>query len=83
LANAACVDEILFGRLDVDVFDPFLSNALVPNEYRGYVRVAKKTDGGALIRETCDCVEIAKYIAPLAGRIECGVHDCKIAYSLL
>ncbi len=83
LPDAACVDEILFGRLDSDVFDPFLPNALVPNKYHGHVRVAEKTDGGALIRETCDSVEIAKHIAPLAGRIECGVHDCKIVYPLL
>src|SRR3989454_9265638 len=48
----------LFGRLDSDVFDPFLPNALVPNKYHGHVRVAEKTDGGALIRETCDSVEI-------------------------
>jgi hypothetical protein len=83
LPDAAGVDEILFGRLDANVFGPFLPHALIANKYHGHVCVAEKADCGALICETRDSVEVAKYITPLAGRIECSMHDRKIVYPFL
>ena len=44
------------------------------------MRVAEKTDGSALISETCDGVEVVKNVAPSAGRIERGVHDRKTVH---
>ena len=66
------------------MFFPFLPYAaLAPNKNHGHMGVAEKTDGRALIGETCDRVEVVKNVAPLTGRIERGVHDRKIVYSLL
>src|SRR5206468_7734307 len=45
--------------------------------------VTEKTNGRVLIGETCSRVEIIKNVAPLRWRIECRVHDGKIAYLLL
>ena len=83
LSYAACIDEVLLARLDADVFDSLLPDTLVANEHHRHVGMAEKTDGSALVGETCDSVEIAEDIAPLAGRIECRVHDREIMYSLL
>jgi hypothetical protein len=80
LSHAAGVDEIFFARLDANVLGRLTPDAFVANKDHWHVCVAEKTDGGALIGETRDRIEIIEHIAPLPGRIERGVHDRKIMH---
>ena len=42
--------------------------------------VTEKTEGGVLVGEAGDGVEIVKDVAPLPGGIEGGVDDCEVAH---
>src|SRR6266481_5080288 len=83
LTHAAGVDEILFARLNTNVLGGLAPDAVIAHKYHRHMRVAEKTDGRPLIRKTRDGVEIVEYVAPLPGRIEGGVHGCKIVNSSL
>jgi hypothetical protein len=78
LTHAASVDEIFFARLNTNVLGVLAPDAVIAHKYHRHMRVAEKTDGRPLIRKTRDGVEIIEYVAPLPGRIEGGVHGCKI-----
>ena len=83
LADTAHVDEILFGRLNANVLDPFPPDAFVSNKHHGHMRVAKKTNIGALIGKARGRIEVVKNISPLLRRIERGVHDGEIVHMRL
>src|SRR5262249_19633407 len=83
LPNAAGVNEIFFARLDADALGGLASHAFVAHEYHRHMGMAEKTDGRALIGETRDGIEVIEHISPLAGRVECGVHDCEIVHPAL
>src|SRR5216117_1903505 len=78
LTHAAGVDEIFFARLNTNVLGVLAPDAVIAHKYHRHMRVSEKTDGRPLIRKTRDGVEIIEYVAPLPGRIESGVHGCKI-----
>src|SRR4029453_11201644 len=83
LADAAGVDEIFFARLNTNVLGGLAPDAVIAHKYHRHMRVAEKTDSCPLIRKTRDGVEIIEHVAPLPGRIEGGVHDCKIVHPSL
>ena len=80
LADAAGVDEIFFRRLNRDLLDLQPLHAVIAHEGDRDMGVPEKTNRRVLISEAGDGVEIVEDVAPLAGSIECGVHDGEIAH---
>jgi hypothetical protein len=79
LSDAAGVDEILFAKLDVNLFLLGAMGAFVADEGALDVSMTEETDGSVLVGETGGGIEVAKDVTPLRGSIESRVHNCEIA----
>src|SRR5438477_5643516 len=69
LSDATGINEILFPKLDVNLFLLGAMSAFVANESTLDVSMAEETDGGVLVSETGGRIEVAKDVAPLRGSI--------------
>src|SRR4029453_14424753 len=83
LPDAAGIDEILFPKLDMNLFLLGATSAFVADEGTLDVSMAEETDGGVLVSETGGSIEVAKDVTPLRGSIESGVHNGEIAHLTL
>src|SRR5205823_14982487 len=83
LPDAAGIDEILFAKLDMNLFLLGAMSAFVADEGALDVSMTEETDGGVLVSETGGSIEVAKDVAPLRRSIESGVHNGEIAHLTL
>src|SRR5437016_3244878 len=80
MAEATVVYKIFLSRIDAQLIDSLALHAIIANESRRHMGVAKKTNAGVLIGEACSGIEIVENVTPLLGRIEGRMDDREIAH---